>query len=725
MCGALCLSHQALAIDIRSLLNTVDELEAPLEKAEYKATPLPSGPDAYTIADWRADRKAFYTRHFIEGYKQHGMRGPEWDGVVIEYLAQMVDYFSGLGPSPDSDEAYDLRSTVIDKGCKDPLILYFHAVQVRKPGERKAHEDRLRESIDQFAKYDGYSKLIQTHPVNLLSALLLEDGESREAEFEKWFLKLSTLVKASLLDHNYVGDEYRFFLTTFNALNGTYNARFGDQAFDLFIQDEALDPWIRHILAGKYYISKAWKSRGGSWGRFVTKDGWEGFRKNLDLARRTLVKAWEMDPSRPEAATLMITVSMAESGKVEPERQWFDRAVEAHFDWKEAYDSYLLAILPRWGGSHRAMYDFAVECAETKRFDTGIPGLFVDTLARIDYDINSTELFRELPETRKHLREVTTGYVDARKDDPEEFDFWRTVYVGIAWKEGEFSRARKMLEEMDGAFRKDKFKEYYKIPWSWARREIFAMTDNCADEIKKAKRFEEDGRFSEAITIYSNAMSSCESRSSRKFAKGKLESAKMLWSFSKEARVQLEPKQGFRGWRAIGGQWRLDTNGWITGSAVKPGLWLVFEQEFPNDIEISGEIVFEDRGEMTNLMAGIAFGLTDPDPQSFAMLLLHKDEDVVSISREDRISSGLRKPLPIEKTNTFKIHIWKRQVVIYVNDKPIHYIRKLNTMLAAETFKIALGSRMARKGTVVKYRNLFVRKLDEDPIKILGTQMLL
>ena len=51
-------------------------------------------------------------------------------------------------------------------------------------------------------------------------------------------------------------------------------------------------------------------------------------------------------------------------------RLWFDRAVAARFDYREAYMKYMYGLYPRWHGDRQALYDFAIECSENGRLDS-------------------------------------------------------------------------------------------------------------------------------------------------------------------------------------------------------------------------------------------------------------------------------------------------------------------------------------------------------------------
>lgn len=147
-------------------------------------------------------------------------------------------------------------------------------------------------------------------------------------------------------------------------------------------------PWITHMAAGFYFVDRAWKERGSGWASEVTKEGFEGFEKNLKIAEDHYLRAWQLAPQHPNAAGEMIRIAMAGQSSHWTQKDWLFEAVHAQFDYMNAYHSYTFAITPRWGGSHQEMLDFARQCIETDRHDTSVPGHFLKIL--LDYIVHET-----------------------------------------------------------------------------------------------------------------------------------------------------------------------------------------------------------------------------------------------------------------------------------------------------------------------------------------------
>lgn len=180
--------------------------------------------------------------------------------------------------------------------------------------------------------------------------------------------------------------------------------------------------WIRNLTFGEYRIDKAWKERGGGYANTVSKDGWKGFRENLKVAYQLLKKAHDLRPNSPEPAARLITVSMG-GGTEEGIRYWFEQAIKAEFDYENAYHSYLLAILPRWGGSHNLMVSLGKECAATNAYDTIVPWMFLQAALNIHRDkghtaLKATGIYPAIHDVMKNyesFQEKTKSYVHLDK----------------------------------------------------------------------------------------------------------------------------------------------------------------------------------------------------------------------------------------------------------------------------------------------------------------------
>ena len=224
-----------------------------------------------------------------------------------------------------------------------------------------------------------------------------------------------------------------------------------------------INPWVYDMLAAEWHKRQAWKSRGSGYASTVKKEGWVSFEKNLELAQEEAKRAYKRHPERPEASAFMIDI--AKAGETdESERTWFDRAVEAEFDYIPAYNCYLNSLLPRWGGSHEAMIDFMIECTDTNRYDTLVPlrwaTCFVDIFDDAIIDGEKDPLqhqpadyvrqFDVLPEIRS-LSEKYQVYL-RKQSGYTVFDtrFFRAFEFNVAYHLKQFADAYEIYQKYNG-----------------------------------------------------------------------------------------------------------------------------------------------------------------------------------------------------------------------------------------------------------------------------------
>ena len=58
------------------------------------------------------------------------------------------------------------------------------------------------------------------------------------------------------------------------------------------------------------HVNTAWSWRSNGWASSVSEEGWEGFRKHLDLAAERLEASWALDPTLPLLQKLAVSCRM-------------------------------------------------------------------------------------------------------------------------------------------------------------------------------------------------------------------------------------------------------------------------------------------------------------------------------------------------------------------------------------------------------------------------------
>lgn len=410
----------------------------------------------------------------------------------------------------------------------------------------------------------------------------------------------------------------------------------------------------------------------------------------------------------------MITVSTGESEEHgETPRMWFDRAVAAQFDYEPAYDTLLWSLMPRWGGSHEQMYLFGLECLDTGRFDTFVPGRFLDALATIKR--RDHQDYWELPQTYKHCK----AYFEGRINQPVFGDdkWHKSLYAATAWHCGHYDDARKIMDEMGDNLKKTAFSSFYSTNFGQAKDMVYAFTGPCRDHVSEAEKLYKAWDLAKALQLYKMiAVDTKTDTPTVSYAKERLAVLSMEEGFHRDEWVDLSPDRGFNGWHPYGNGWSVESDGSVKLTYSKRA-YLLCDADFGDDYEFKGEMeVVTSPGKQ----AAIGGLLTDSiDAVYFLSVLMEiSGSSVNRVSISKNFNSKEKKSMEITGEGskyTFLLHKMDGKVTFYLNDKKVFDKIGIYDDLDMEHYRckksIGLCIYSASPGTVIRYKGLHVKRL--------------
>lgn len=221
----------------------------------------------------------------------------------------------------------------------------------------------------------------------------------------------------------------------------------------LAVLEKAAIPRTALLTAmGSHFIRHAWDARGGGYADTVSDEAWKLFHQRTALARSSLEEAYRLDPSNTKAATLMITVEMADGagGRSGMER-WYGRALQADPNCYEAASNKMLYLEPKWSGSPQDMVQFGRQLADEdhrkSRFSLQLPSAHW-TLSRYSAkdatDPHGAAYFKTDPRIWDDINSVYEPYL---KRAPES-RFHRTRYAVMAAWCGKWDIANQQFETL-------------------------------------------------------------------------------------------------------------------------------------------------------------------------------------------------------------------------------------------------------------------------------------
>ena len=356
-----------------------------------------------------------------------------------------------------------------------------------------------------------------------------------------------------------------------------------------------LPEWLACTLRGNLHVRRAWLARGGGWSSTVTQAGWEGFFKELSVARDLFTKAWKLKPEVPYAAAEMITIAATvEDGSAGNMREWFDRAVAARFDYLPAYGSLTWFLRPRWGGSVGKMAAFALACTDTGRFDTEVPRRSLRILRDVIEEIGGQwqELYRD-PLISEAIVAMGEGYL-AKAPTPEAKRAEQCRLVATAWLFNQKGKAAEGLAAMSEplVFEAADMLAKHGLTERVVREEAALHTVGALPDFERARAFYEKGKLDEAEPILQKIKSANAASPPVPVAR-MLAAIEFEREFAKGDWVKLKITPGLENWEQTGGKWTVADDGAleIAGPQRNPGI--LYNGRTAAEIEMRGECVLE------------------------------------------------------------------------------------------------------------------------------------
>ncbi len=689
-----------------------ETLEAAREAKRW-GKPIPSGEDAITATDATEFELAFNLRTSVDSYKKVGSRNEAWDESAIEFLTEMSSHFSSSKGHKSRMELIEMAEPLVESGCDDPLVRYCHGAML----EDGAQDDVSRARGSRFVER-SYAGLVERgYPESRCYAAAKRiwkkscKAHDQEEVADKYLALTRQHALASVLDDDLDNHDGRTIYRHLNSFCELLPLETRAEFCEAAKAHEEASPFVVNMLVGQYHVEAGWKARGTSWATEVTEEGWKGFDEHMTEARECFEKAWEAAPNRPEAASEMIKISMSSSRSAFREmRMWFDRAVEAQFDYRPAYTKLVWGLMPRWHGSHDLIYQFGVECMNTERYDTDVPFMLCDNLWRIIRDNKHNPLgtdFLRKSGIYENVQIVCERYIDegSKKHD---IPWWQTTWLGFAYLTGHWDDAERLLEELDFDLNSNALGRF-PLNADKVIAEVQIRTSPHADAITQAFQLADSGQQEEAIEELTALLDEEDLPSivaSR--VRSRLQGLNWTTEFESGEPVSLIPERGLDGWKVVAGNWIQNPNGGLRGESDLSGAMLECETDFGTHWEIRGEVT-HGKSPYNPWDAGILL-MVDGSPDF--SLAFHPTEKWVAAGPREELKEH-RIPFEVQgRTTDFVIRMEDNQVNVWLNEELVIEDQKIVGLSSSDSYKIAIGAKYWWNGSILTYKNLVIEKVD-------------
>lgn len=674
--------------------------------------PVVGDANTRTWAEVQKVDREFRRRQYLEGYQLRGIRNPECDRLALGFLTNWIG-FNFDGPMdtnlPPLAELGDRLAN--DPACQDPVVLTVAGVN---EVERREASRRLERALQAFkgSKHRAYPEFYATV---ILTRYLIEDKTNRLAWLDGQALqRLKTAFADGSLqpaDQAEVADEL---------VDGWGDEFFkrNAEAVTALAQDQGESYlWLALVLAGDKEINAAWAARGGGWADSVSSSGWTAFYTHLAAARKSLTRAWRLEPRRPRAPALMMTVALGTSGVTEM-REWFDRTTEIQLDYAPAWREMRWGLRPRWFGDDASMLAFGGTALKTGRFDTDVPRMFFDSVSDLEAE-------RGLP-PGKHLysdsnvwaqlQQMYEGYLGEPTISANSKAGWRSSYAAVAYLAGQYDAARKELEPLDWQPRPGSLNGWGR-DLSLLAGEVAARTGPQAAQVNDAEHWRETGDVTGALLLYRplETAGNLDART-RAFVQDRLATLAREQELQKGQWVDFLPSDThFTGWHVSFGDFRPQPDGALEVHSDENGHLIFSRVRVGPEFEIRGR--FEVVSSSTAaFQAGLVMGLpqwNDGAWYAFRMKRNRDEGDVASFSRQwtTRQFPAL---VPLNgRETTFDLRFQAGRLTADVNGARVFDgIRPpAGENVNTNELYLGLGAFNDSNTTVVRYRQVQVRRL--------------
>ena len=326
----------------------------------------------------------------LKAYEAVGSRDPKWDDIVRQSLTLAARVFA-QDPTRPGDAVERLRELfgkAVAAGCDDPLIAYFNARYAdpfRREGEAAAELVRAATKLEQ-SRYPVFrrAQALTAAADGLAEAArktVLPSAAVDFAERGKLLDRATALLPEVLKDVTITDRQIR--LITTSIVKG--RQRLGGDRLQAY---ETLAPMLAGGLSGDRAAAvqpvikadvlneAAWDIRGTGYSETVSDEKFRRFGELMRQAESSLIEGIDKGSSDPGVASdmmrLLVGLGVADERDKEM-TEWFELARRLESGSVDPYDRRLTSLLPRWGGTDRAVLAFGRAAFARKEWGSRAP----------------------------------------------------------------------------------------------------------------------------------------------------------------------------------------------------------------------------------------------------------------------------------------------------------------------------------------------------------------
>jgi len=416
-----------------------------------------------------------------------------------------------------------------------------------------------------------------------------------------------------------------------------------------------------------------------------------------------------MEPRLPEAPAEMITVTMGQGQRQgESLRTWFDRAVEAQFDYRESYNKLRYALLPRWHGSHEEILALGIECFRTGRYDTGVPYQLIESLESIRDDRGGDMSFWDQPEIYEMMRDVMVEYAARTKHRPDWRDWYLCYAAALANRNNHHEESRKFLEQVEGKVREDVYSRLGLLPKT-SISESYLYSGPLGKRFTDAIELQKAGKHEQALAALEKLMADLpKDDKSMVAAKYQLAVSQMALTLASGEWLELRPGIDRQPWGSNVGRWTVTEKDELLGMSDASGMITLAGLKMPPRYEFSAQCEIKRFAPNQQPGAGLMLNFTGWNAPYGGVWVYPRDKKMCTRGREDQWHN-----VDCGNTFTLMVQVIDDRATVMLDGKQVAKFRGVGRP-NAQRMMIGLSGMYETPDAEVVFREVKVRKLKEE-----------
>ena len=627
------------------------------------STPMP------TMDDFRARRAAFVEATFVEHFKQTTDQTADWYPRALACIEDTAAWLSGaIEREPKAEIVRRLREVMRESDPDfHPLLIFSetHLIDDRRKSTAAMNIMGQNDAPVQW-QFVAACDAGSMHAADLCVALVTENPFGADGSRYLWWT-IEEVIENAPLPHV-------------------------TQICDVLQGLAGVDPWLLNLCRGM-----------------------ERLRANqVTEAYRHFAAAYETHPERPEAATRLIEVAcLGGAPQGETPRLWFDRAVAAQFDWFDAYIEMLIGLDPQNGGTLDGLYEFGLECAATKRYDTQVPFMLVQACIQIA-DWQSELAFWYEHDAFTPLQALCAAYAErepvAYGQDATYWTAWRGV---LASRTGDWALAREQFESIDWRIPREVSVAMWVRPVR-IREETYLYTSAIGPQVLEGEAADARGDHAAARDLYAAALEACP-KDLAWHVRQRLAASEFGIALAGGDWVDILFDDDLSGWERFSGSWERYDDTTVAGNTHDNGMIMFHRHPVGPRWEIEGTIIAPYRSSITRpaLLFNARYDFGRPDFEAVAYWPL---SERVALQRSDREDERIERVVDVPQKFKFRVIVWDDQVAAWCKDELVYAGAAPGTGPRwVRGAQLGLGGLYRPSEKKVQFTDMRIRRIDERP----------